>query len=108
MAKKNSKRADQGGNGAPVGRPYFLSLSLENVRCFGEKQTLKLRDEQGRPARWTIILGDNGTGKMTLLRTLAAIPYFLWPHDLPSEGHVLQPKVTRAWLSRVGDSRYLE
>jgi hypothetical protein len=31
---------------------YFLSLSLENVRCFGSRQTLDLSDGNGRPARW--------------------------------------------------------
>ena len=49
---------------------YFLSLTLENVRCFGESQTLDLSDGNGKPAQWTVILGDNGTGKTTLLQTL--------------------------------------
>ncbi len=51
---------------------YFLSLSLENVRSFGPPQTLDLSDGQGRPAKWTIILGNNGVGKTTLLRALTA------------------------------------
>jgi predicted ATP-binding protein involved in virulence len=50
---------------------YFLSITLENVRCFGEKQTLDLSDGNGKPARWTILLGNNGTGKTTVLQTLA-------------------------------------
>src|SRR5262245_34565815 len=49
---------------------YFLSLSIENVRCFGSKQTLDLSDGRGKPARWTVILGINGTGKTTLLQSL--------------------------------------
>ncbi len=60
---------------------YFLSLTLENVRCFGEKQTLDLSDGNGKPARWTVMLGDNGTGKTTLLqailRSYLAVDYFL-------------------------------
>lgn len=50
---------------------YFTALELENVRCFGERQTLDLLDENGRPARWTLILGENGVGKTTLLQSLA-------------------------------------
>lgn len=50
---------------------YFLSLSLENVRCFAAEQTLSLSDGNGNPAQWTVILGDNGTGKTTLLEILA-------------------------------------
>lgn len=51
---------------------YFLSLTLENVRCFGLKQTLRLSDATGRPARWTVILGNNGMGKTTLLQALTS------------------------------------
>ncbi|MDI1277724.1 ATP-binding protein [Methylobacter sp.] len=54
---------------------YFLSLSLENVRCFGTEQKLDLSDSNGRPAPWTVILGDNGTGKTTLLDALAVSIY---------------------------------
>ncbi len=49
---------------------YFLSLEVENIRCFGEKQTLDLSDSDGRPAPWTLLLGDNGVGKTTLLQCL--------------------------------------
>ena len=52
---------------------YFLSLDVENVRCFGSKQTLDLSDGNGKPAQWTILLGENGTGKSTLLQCLASI-----------------------------------
>ncbi len=50
--------------------PYLLALSVSGVRCFAEPQTLALSHD-GRPARWTILLGDNGTGKTTLLQLLA-------------------------------------
>jgi len=51
---------------------YFLSLELENVRCF-KHQKLDLSDsdskQKNKPARWTVILGNNGTGKTTLLQS---------------------------------------
>ena len=51
---------------------YFLSLSVKNLRCFGaEEQTLDLTNENGGPAHWTVILGNNATGKTTLLTCLS-------------------------------------
>lgn len=53
---------------------YFNSLKVKNVRCFGEGtgegQNLNLVDENGKLNQWTLILGDNGVGKTTLLQCL--------------------------------------
>ncbi|MFY0562315.1 AAA family ATPase [Archangium lansingense] len=82
MATKTRGRAQQAKRGRAGSRKqtparplpvYFLSLTLENVRCFGPKQTLRLSDEKGRPERWTVILGNNGMGKTTLLQALATL-----------------------------------
>lgn len=48
---------------------YFKSLSLKNVRCF-KNAFLDLVDESGNIAQWTLLLGDNGVGKTTLLQGL--------------------------------------
>jgi hypothetical protein len=50
---------------------YFASARVNGVRCFGEPQTLSLVGRDGEPTRWTIILGENGVGKTTLLQILA-------------------------------------
>ena len=58
---------------------YFLSLTVDNARCFTETQELHLVDSNGCPARWTLLLGDNGVGKSTLLQCLAWMrptPYY--------------------------------
>lgn len=52
---------------------YFTSLTVRNIRCFGPEQTLRLTDAHGNPARWTVLLGDNGVGKTTLLQALATL-----------------------------------
>lgn len=49
---------------------YITSLEIENIKCFKEKQTLNFTDENGRIYQWNILLGDNGTGKTTLLRSI--------------------------------------
>ncbi len=60
---------------------YFLALEIENVKCFGKKQRLDLSDDRGSPARWTLLLGDNGVGKTTLLQMLA----WMRPSEEPKE-----------------------
>lgn len=52
---------------------YFASIEVENVLCFKTPQKLDLCDANGFPAQWTVILGDNGVGKTTLLRCIAAM-----------------------------------
>jgi hypothetical protein len=52
---------------------YLLSLEIENVRSFKDAQRLVLADAQGLPRRWTVLLGDNGLGKTTLLQVLASL-----------------------------------
>lgn len=73
-AKKQSSEAVKsdppyGGSRSPY---YFLALEVENVRSFKEPQKLLLADARGRPRRWTVLLGDNGVGKTTLLQVLAS------------------------------------
>ncbi|MFY7999787.1 MAG: AAA family ATPase [Candidatus Kapaibacteriota bacterium] len=78
MAKSSSKKASKSEQfdprePLPADAPYFYSLTLENIRCFADKQTLDLSDGNGNAARWTVILGENGTGKTTILQSLARL-----------------------------------
>jgi predicted ATP-binding protein involved in virulence len=50
---------------------YFGSLTITDVKCFKGEHTIDLSDGNGQPAMWTVILGNNNTGKTTLLRCLA-------------------------------------
>ncbi|PZV00017.1 MAG: hypothetical protein DCE90_00805 [Pseudanabaena sp.] len=48
-------------------------MEVEDLLCFKERQTLNLSNKNGHPAQWTVILGNNGVGKTTLLRCLAGM-----------------------------------
>ncbi len=88
---------------------YFLSLSVENIRCFGPRQTLCLSDPTGRPARWTILLGDNGVGKTTLLECLAQLQprsRALMSGLDPRYGVKQEPLGWGSWLDYLRDSSF--
>ena len=65
----------------PTHPVYFTKLVLENIRCFSERQELNLTDTHGRPTPWTLLVGDNGVGKTTLLQCLARMRPVLNPPD---------------------------
>jgi hypothetical protein len=52
---------------------YLRSFTLHNVRTFRSPATLDFCQPDGRVAQWTVILGENGTGKTTLLQYLAGM-----------------------------------
>lgn len=94
------------GNQAPI---YFRSLELENVRCFAERQRLDFfLDEHEKPARWVLILGDNGIGKTTLLQCLAWMRPVISPPNDDGQEFRIQPALNdekdETWdsLIRVG------
>lgn len=108
MGKKKPKA-----NGTkPAEKPpgcYVLSLSVENVRCFGTKQTLDCSDGKGRPRQWTVILGDNGSGKTTLLQSVVLHDYTVDTtgtlEELPlSESVLLSRAIAAITTLRAGQS----
>lgn len=52
---------------------YLKKLVIENVRCFGAKQKINFTDSDGKISQWTVILGDNGTGKTSILRSIVSL-----------------------------------
>lgn len=72
---------------SPAPPAYFLSLTVENFRCFKQSVTLDLSDGNGKPAMWNVLLGENGVGKTSLLRVLSGydpdLPYKYGFHRIP-------------------------
>lgn len=61
----------------PEGSGYFEQFTIGPFRCFKDAQSVDFRRSgEIRHARWTVILGDNGTGKTTLLRSLTAFSHY--------------------------------
>lgn len=52
---------------------YLRKFTLQNARTFRSPVTLDFCHPDGAVAQWTVILGENGTGKTTLLQYLAGL-----------------------------------
>jgi predicted ATP-binding protein involved in virulence len=70
---------------------YLKSIAIEDVKCFKGKHFLNLSREHDQPAAWTVILGNNGTGKTTLLECIAALD----PIRLEKDTQVVNLDTTR-------------
>lgn len=87
---------------------YFSKLTIENVRCFGPAQTLDLcsPEQPDTPAQWTIILGENGTGKTTLLQALvlmspvSSFNTSVKEHELVSRFSDIRQGIHQWWTTR--------
>lgn len=49
---------------------YLKSFVIEDIKCFG-RVPLDFLGANGEVKRWSVILGENGTGKSTLLQAIA-------------------------------------
>ena len=49
---------------------YISRIRLSNIKCFEEVE-INLSQPSQDNASWTLLLGDNGTGKTSLLRSIA-------------------------------------
>ncbi|MFN8287126.1 MAG: AAA family ATPase [Chitinophagales bacterium] len=58
---------------------YLLELSMEGFRCFKNKTSIFFGDEKNTWKRWTVLLGDNATGKTSILQLIAQ--FELWGED---------------------------
>lgn len=63
---------------------WLASIELENVRCFRDRQVIPFTTNDGEKAQWTLLLGENGTGKSTLLQLCAMLVPRRW--EVHSDG----------------------
>ncbi len=72
---------------------YVKALHLNMVKCFRGEFVLGFTGKKVKPANWTVIIGNNNTGKTTILKALAALE----PEDYeivnpsPSKEYTFEP-----------------
>ena len=53
---------------------YLKQIEIRNIKCFSElKLSFTSRKEKSGIRHWTVLLGENGTGKSTLLRAIGTV-----------------------------------
>ena len=82
---------------------YFHSLTLQNVRCFGEKpQTIEFTGEDENWSNWNIILGENGVGKTTTLLSLGILNDIIPPNFMTGN-----PYIKHIFFSNPKDHKFI-
>jgi hypothetical protein len=66
---------------------YYESLTFSNLKCFHDEHTVNLCDREGRPSLWTLLLGENGVGKTSVLQMLA----WMRPVQPPETRKTIEP-----------------
>jgi len=104
--KKLIEQDDDEPEGVSVVTPYsslkLLELRVDRVKCFAQDQRLSIGGGGFNP-RWTILIGDNGVGKTTLLQLVAA----LWPGAESVDGETAPALQFRSDLQRVFQPNHL-
>lgn len=59
----------------PLPSIYFRALYLRDIKCFRGDFVLSFTDRKSKPTLWSVLLGNNNTGKTTTLKMLAAMAY---------------------------------
>ncbi len=52
---------------------YLKNINLQNIKCFEGLYSLALSNKDESPNQWTVILGNNNTGKTTILKSIACL-----------------------------------
>lgn len=85
---------------------YLGNIELTGFRGFRDGTCVPFTRQDGTPAQWTVILGENGTGKTALLQAIVAMSPILsqtLPKTLLSNDELVgwKPKATESydWMS---------
>ena len=52
---------------------YLSKVTIKDFNCFRGEQTISFTRPDGRYQQWNVILGNNNTGKTTILRLLSGL-----------------------------------
>ncbi|MGH1336349.1 MAG: AAA family ATPase [Aureispira sp.] len=58
---------------------YITGLEICKINCFKKSYSIDFSDAERKPSMWTVLLGNNNTGKTTLLRIIAALGNTSYP-----------------------------
>jgi predicted ATP-dependent endonuclease of OLD family len=60
---------------------YIKEITLKNIKCFLGDYKISLSYSKGTPCQWTVLLGNNNTGKTTFLRAVSELQAILLDNE---------------------------
>jgi len=82
--QRGTRMVEKAGPAKPL---YYRTLEFSNLKCFRGQHRVDLRGRDERPSLWTLLLGENGVGKTTILQMLA----WMRPVEPPKERRTIEP-----------------
>ncbi|MGV3588505.1 MAG: AAA family ATPase [Adhaeribacter sp.] len=70
---------------------YLGSIRINGIKPFITEQKISFTNQDNKPAKWTVILGENNTGKTSLLKTIADLAAVKAPFEQVDDSVKLVP-----------------
>ena len=91
---------------------YLKELKIKNIKCFKDTHAISFVKPNGEPFQWNVILGNNNTGKTTILKVIASLEpkleYTYFDEDSSNAGNNTENRDMKSYSPSATISKEIE